>query len=242
MHVQNAQLNSEDPLIFVTDQSEAWLTEAVEAYNSLSPERDIKLVKFKSRWDISQAMRDGLKADLYFIKLSASFHGEESSGIWNSSIDLSSQFDDSGIKLVHGLEDALIYQSELHYLPFDFELFSFVARLPDMPSSISEAEQIASQNSVSLFPMFWSSNNLIEWLTPFIDNGYSDTSLRDELIETAKNHSGSDIAENMSYDTLFWILELKNDNDFGLTGYEFTRNYNDQTIYVLLKSIVKFTA
>ena len=227
-YAQNAQLNSEDPLIFVTDQKEAWLTEAVEAYNSLSPERDIELVKFNSRRDISQAIRDGLEADLYFIELADNFRGDLSSEIWNASIDLNSQFDDSGIELVHGLEDALSYQNELHYLPFDFVLLSFVASFPVMPSSISEAELIAIQTSASLFPTFWSSHNLIEWLIPFVDKGYSDTRSRDELIEAAKNHSGTDTAENMSYDTLFWIVELGNENDFGLTGYEFTRKYNNQ--------------
>ncbi len=219
-------------LVLMTTKAEPWLSDAVESYNSNSQGRHIELVECDTISQLYQYTKSGVRADLYFIELNDDFSGSLSEKIWESSIDLSAYYEALDVELVNGLYSALSYEGEIRYLPFDFEIFTFAARLDEMPESMAEAESLAEQRQVSLFPGFWNADSLRYWVSPFTAAGYDDEEKRQELLDAVSAHDGQELSENVSGNTLFWIVNISNDNEFGLAAYEYTRKYNGEE-YVL---------
>lgn len=207
-------------LVLAVTEYSPGLYAAVDRFNESAASAEVNIVKYDTWSQLTDALEQGT-ADMYSCYVSGSLSTSTANDILNLSYDITDKFADADIELMDGLTEAFVYDGSLYCLPYDMELYCMAAYLPEVPSTVSEAQAAAERSGISLFPMFWDSENLYGMLEPYIVSAYSDVEAKEDILDAVIEHQGKCDSDYMGLGCLYWQLCIRNEPGYGISGYEY---------------------
>lgn len=186
----------------------------VEDYNDTNPAKTVELVYFDHTNQMLDAIDEGTQVDMYLLD---ELFGVISSPIgeyWDASLDLTGYLD---VELAPNLQDALTYDGELRYLPFDFSVRALHWSLDGEPASFTQAAQMAANAGTTLFAPWRSRDEIVEYqLYSYLCS--ADEAVRSEVLGVVHTlePDRSDTTSNSAY----YDVWLNGHPGFGLSGYD----------------------